>query len=206
MDSIRYYIALFIVASSPGVFLFWFSVHGLVQFWRRIGPRSTLGIHFALIAALAAVVFFVRDELLSIEFGTQPLLIVAAAILLAISAALRVAQSRRLKIKVLIGLPELAPKEHGQPLVTGGIYARIRHPRYLQMLIAYLGYAFLCNYLATYAVFLSSLLWAYFVARLEERELLDRYGDEYRQYCERVPRFLPHRRERAEPPGAPGDA
>jgi len=31
----------------------------------------------------------------------------------------------------------------------------------------------------------------YAVALLEERELLARFGDEYRTYCRRVPRFIP---------------
>jgi protein-S-isoprenylcysteine O-methyltransferase Ste14 len=28
------------------------------------------------------------------------------------------------------------------------------------------------------------------IVLLEERELLQRYGDEYRDYCEQVPRFF----------------
>ena len=191
MDSARYYIALLLVVSSPGVFLFWFSVHPFIGFWRKLGPVLTLMIHLSLMGVLAFGVFLIRKPVLSIEFGTKPLLVILAAALFVFAFVLRIRISKQLKTRVLTGLPELAPEKYDNRLVTEGIYGRIRHPRYIQLALAFFAYALLGNYLAVYVVFAVSLLWVLMVARVEEKELLERFGDEYRRYCERVPRFVP---------------
>jgi len=90
-----------------------------------------------------------------------------------------------------LGVPELAPDQHGIPLITGGIYSRIRHPRYVQFFLAVTGYALFCNYLALYLFLPVLAATMYWLVRIEERELHDRYGAEYDAYCSRVPRFIP---------------
>jgi protein-S-isoprenylcysteine O-methyltransferase Ste14 len=190
MDSFRYYVALFVVASAPGVFLFWFSIHPFVQFWRRVGPRLTLTIHCALIALLAAGVFLARDSVLAVEYGANPVLVGLAAVLLVVALVIRVHIHRVFGNRLLVGLPELG-EESDSRLVTTGIYSRIRHPRYLQMLLLYLMCALFSNYLATYFVLVASFLWVGLLIPVEEKELRARFGEEYVRYAERVPRFLP---------------
>ena len=191
MDSVRYYIALFLVAVMPGVFLYWFSVHPWVRFWRKVGPYLTTGIHVGLIVVLAAGVILIREPLLSVEFGTNLGLILLAVPVYLLAAVVRFQQSRRLGSRILLGFPELAPATYGSKLVTEGIYSRLRHPRYVQILLALLAYALFCNYLAVYVVLLAGLVWIVLVARVEEKELRDRFGAEYESYCARVPRFVP---------------
>jgi protein-S-isoprenylcysteine O-methyltransferase Ste14 len=192
MDAARYYVALFIVAFSPGVFLYWFSIHPFIGFWRRLGPKLTLAIHYLLMLALAAGVFLIRKPVLSIEFGTQPVLIAAAAAILVFASVLRVQISKQLRTKTLMGLPELAPSNYENRLLTKGIYSRVRHPRYVELLLAFLAYALFANYLAMYVVVLLGVVWAFLVVRVEEKELRERFGEEYERYCQRVPRFLPN--------------
>jgi protein-S-isoprenylcysteine O-methyltransferase Ste14 len=191
MDAARYYVALFIVAFSPGVFLFWFSIHPLVGLWRKVGAGWTLLIHYALLLGLAAMVFLLREPLLSIEFGTEPLLVASAVLLLVLAGVLRARINKQLGNKTLMGLPELDPEKYGRRLVTPGIYQRVRPPPYVQLLIAFLAYALFSNYLAVYVVLLLALVWLFLVVRVEEKELLDRFGEEYESYCRRVPRFIP---------------
>jgi protein-S-isoprenylcysteine O-methyltransferase Ste14 len=76
-------------------------------------------------------------------------------------------------------------------LATEGLYSRVRHPRYLQLLLALLGYALFANYLAAYVVTLLAFVWVRLVVPVEERELRERFGEEHTRYCERVPRFIP---------------
>jgi len=191
MDTVRYYVALFLVLSMPGVFLFWFSIHPFIRFWRRVGPRLTLAIHYGGAVLLAAAVFLIREPLLSVEFGTDPVLISLAVPIFAFAGVLRLRLSRQLRTKILIGIPELAPEKHQSKLLTEGIYSRLRHPRYVELLLAVLAYTLFCNYLAVYVIFLASIVWMFPVTWVEEKELRDRFGTEYESYCALVPRFVP---------------
>lgn len=197
MDSLRYYVALFTVASTPGICLYWFSIHPFVNFWRQVGPRLTVAIHMGLIVLLAVGVFFLREPILKVEYGTNPGLVGIAVVLFAFTIVLRIHIYRVFKNKLLAGLPELAPEVYQSHLVTTGIYARIRHPRYLQMVLFALVVALLANYLAVYVVVVISVPGVFLLVAVEEKELRARFGEEYLRYAERVPRFLPRRHRRA---------
>ena len=77
--------------------------------------------------------------------------------------------------------------------MTDGIYARVRHPRYVQIWLGLLGHALIVNYVSTYALVAIATAVILLVVRMEERELSARFGDAYRAYVARVPRFLPRR-------------
>ena len=66
---------------------------------------------------------------------------------------LRARLSQNLDLKTLMGWPELDPEGHPIQLMTDGLCAKIRHPRYAQITLTLLGYALVTNYLAVYAVF-----------------------------------------------------
>ena len=57
--------------------------------------------------------------------------------------------------------------------------------------IGTLAWALFVNYVGVYVLAILTLPGLYLVAVLEERELLERFGDEYARYRERVPRFVP---------------
>ncbi len=82
-------------------------------------------------------------------------------------------------------------------LVTDGVYARVRHPQYLGLLVLITG--FLVQWPTILTVPMAPILaWTYVrLARREEAELEERFGDEYRRYAERVPAFLPRQTTRA---------
>ena len=191
MDAFRYYLALLVVMGVPGALAFWFSIHPFVTFWRKAGVRQTYIVHVGLLVVVAASVFRLRKTLLASEFGTQPIL--AAVAVGAYSLAFAVALRRRkgLSKQQLIGLPELAPARTDSRLVTEGIYSRVRHPRYLELLLSLLGHALLTNYLAVY-VALGVCLTAFpVIIWMEEKELRRRFGKDYELYCARVPRLIP---------------
>jgi len=120
MNTFRHVLTLLMLMFMPGAVLFWFQVHPFVRFWRRIGLRRTLAINYTLLAAFATGVFLLRKTLLAVDFGTNPVLIAAAVLILAASIVLRRKISRHLRFKTLGGLPELAPESHPQPLLTEG--------------------------------------------------------------------------------------
>jgi protein-S-isoprenylcysteine O-methyltransferase Ste14 len=191
MNTARYWVALYLVAMVPGATLYRFSIHPLIRFWRRVGPRRTLAIHLAATLLLAAAIFMLRRPLLAVEFGTNPMLIAVAIPLFALSIAGRILLGRQLKNTTLLGVPELAAEPSARRLITEGVYSRVRHPRYLQMVVALLALALFTNYLATYVLVLLFVLALFPLTRIEERELRERFGAEYEAYCARVPRFIP---------------
>ena len=125
------------------------------------------------------------------EFGTSYTFIGLGLICLTLSGLMRYALQKHFTVKALLGLPEIAPDQYPRELITQGIYGRMRHPRYLQFLVALVGYALIANYLAAYLV---TALWfpgIYVIVLLEERELRAHFGAAYDEYCRKVPPFLP---------------
>jgi protein-S-isoprenylcysteine O-methyltransferase Ste14 len=135
--------------------------------------------------------FLVRKPVLAVEFGTRYPLIVLGVTCLAAATTIFLKLKKHLTLRIQVGLPELSPDQSPGKLLTEGIYARMRHPRYVELVLALLGYALITNYLATYALFALCLPGFYLVVLLEERELRERFGEEYEEYCRRVPRFVP---------------
>ncbi|MXY00515.1 MAG: isoprenylcysteine carboxylmethyltransferase family protein [Chloroflexi bacterium] len=88
-----------------------------------------------------------------------------------------------------------APMDAPRQLVTRGLYRYVRNPMYLAVLAIIAGWAVLFGSVAVaiYGVaifaFLSLSLRFY-----EEPRLARQFGDEYAEYCERVGRWLPRRR------------
>lgn len=191
MNSIRYFVALILVIGLPPLFLYWLLVHPLVHFWRAKGVTVTYGVILTIIAAGLLALFSMRRYLLAAEFGTSYPLVVLGVLCLVLSGMLRFSLQKHLTIKTLLGLPEIAPDRYPRKLLTEGLYSRLRHPRYVQFLIALLGYSLIANYLALYLVV---ALWApgiYVIVLLEERELREHFGQAYDDYCRKVPRFVP---------------
>ena len=191
MNAVRYYIALILVILLPPVLYFWLLIHPFVRFWRRLGPGWTYGIVCSIMTLGTGTLFRIRQSLLGVEFGTNYYLTGLGLLLLAASTWLGIQILHHISILTILGLPELAPDKRLQQLITSGIYATIRHPRYVQICLGFLGSALIANYLALYLIVTLWLPGIYIIALLEEKELRDRFGPAYDDYCHRVPRFVP---------------
>jgi len=74
--------------------------------------------------------------------------------------------------------------------VTRGLYRISRHPQQLMFFISFLG---ICIAIGSWlALFLQTISSLFLHARIlaEEKACLDRYGDSYRDYMKRVPRYF----------------
>jgi hypothetical protein len=91
---------------------------------------------------------------------------------------------------VQVGRLELSPRT--KRLVTSGPYRYTRNPMLFGACLLYLGLALALDSwaaLAYLALFMSVMLgW---VVRLEEKRLLEDFGDEYREYRRRTSAFVP---------------
>lgn len=89
------------------------------------------------------------------------------------------------------GLPEIRPGNGHQRLVTTGIRSRVRHPVYLAHLCEMLAWSVgtglaVCSLLTAFAIATGAVM-----IRMEDAELEERFGEEYRHYRECVPAVLP---------------
>jgi protein-S-isoprenylcysteine O-methyltransferase Ste14 len=89
------------------------------------------------------------------------------------------------------GLPEVLPHHEDQRLVTTGIRSRVRHPIYLAHLCEMLAWSLGTGLVVCYALTVFAVLTGTLMIRLEDRELAQRFGEEYRAYREKVPALLP---------------
>ena len=191
MDKARYVVGVLVVTCLPPGLVWWFLIHPFVDFWRRRGPRVTLAAMGVIGVAGVVGLAMLRDVLLMRDLGTNLVLVVIAACLLIASIAIAIQRRRHLTTRILVGLPELASDGSSGELLTEGIYARVRHPRYVEIAIGTLAYALFSNWLGALIVAVLSLPIIHLIVLLEERELVERFGAAYEEYRARVPRYLP---------------
>jgi len=70
-----------------------------------------------------------------------------------------------------------------------GLYAVVRHPQYLGYMLLATGLALESQHIASLLLAASSIASFWLLTIYEERDCINRFGPEYRQYKERVPRF-----------------
>ena len=111
----------------------------------------------------------------------------------AICAALVVAAAWPMARAIMRFRRSGTPVETWKPttvLAVRGIYKRTRNPIYQAFALFVLGLAFAFASDWMFLLFpLGALVIHFGVVRREERYLAARFGDDYRQYCARVPRY-----------------
>lgn len=76
-------------------------------------------------------------------------------------------------------------------LATGGLYGLVRHPQYTGIFIALFGQLIHWPTVLTLLLF-PVIVWVYVrLARREERQMIERFGETYEDYRRRVPAFFP---------------
>jgi protein-S-isoprenylcysteine O-methyltransferase Ste14 len=197
IDRVRYLLAVLSVIVLPSGLLFWLVIHPWARWWRTLGPIRTYVIVLPALIGLDVVLFPFRGSLIGADFGANALLIAIAAVLYGVVARLELQYWKHLSISTLIGVPELSRGEHGKAgLLQDGIYRIVRHPRYLSAGIGTIANALIVNYAGVYVLLLGLFPAGYVMMLLEERELVDRFGEPYRKYQRDVPRIIPARRAR----------
>lgn len=76
-------------------------------------------------------------------------------------------------------------------LATSGVYARIRHPQYVAFVLIMFGFLLQWPTLVTLAMFPVLVLVYARLARREEQDRVTEFGEEYLQYRQRTPAFIP---------------
>jgi len=77
-------------------------------------------------------------------------------------------------------------------LAITGLYARMRHPQYVAFVLIMFGFLLQWPTLITLVMFPVLVIVYKRLAKAEEHDMLAAFGDEYMQYRERTPAFLPN--------------
>ena len=85
-----------------------------------------------------------------------------------------------------------APIDAPKKLVARGLYRFVRNPMYLGVLIVVLGWVALYQTLGL-VIYIASVASCFhlFIVLYEEPHLRRQFGEDYAEYCGRVPRWLP---------------
>jgi protein-S-isoprenylcysteine O-methyltransferase Ste14 len=190
LQVVRYYMALLILFGVPAGLLMWLVIHPIHKLLRPVGLVWAYLIVAVPLTLLAGTILWSRDVILATDYGTNYLLMALSVAPFALAMAIYLGHRKYLTLPIQVGIPELTSSQKGI-LLTEGIYSRIHHPRYVESVLWILGYALFTNYLALYLVFLLTLPVMHTIVLLEEKELRERFGRDYEEYCLRVPRYIP---------------
>ena len=193
MSTARYVIAVLLVISLPPAIVWWYVIHPFVGFWRKIGKPITYTVMTVLFLGSVVGLFAVRDTLVLTDLGTSWIMVGVAAALIIPAIWLAILRAKYLSFGILAGVPELDADGSGGKLLNQGIYAVIRHPRYVEIALGSLAYAAFANYLGGYILALLTIPGIHAVVVIEEKELAERFGEEYEAYRASVPRYIPTR-------------
>ena len=196
IDRVRYFLGVFNLILLPPGLLFWFVIHPWARWWRRLGPIRTYLIVVPVSVAFGALLFRFRGRLLGSNLGMNWTLFSMALVLYGVMTWLELQYWRQLSIATLVGVPELSPAEQRKGrLLQDGIYRMVRHPRYLSAGVGVTANALFINYAGLYIFILLMVPLGGVMLAFEERELIDRFGGEYRKYQREVPRLIPRWRK-----------
>lgn len=176
------------------VFLFALNFAIKVQSWTVPVAKSRIGLLEIMVLIIAVpgfvvpIVWLATSHLAFADYYVQLLPLTAGGLCYALGLWLL----SRVAWKIgKFWSPTLQLKENHQ-LVTKGIYRRIRHPMYLSLLIFSTGNTLaLPNYIAGPAMLVAMLVVIAFRVGLEERMLLEEFGEEYEAYRKRSHRLIP---------------
>ena len=144
MDGARYWSGLTcVVVTFCGFGPYLLSLHTFLPLWRRLGKRVTILTHVGVFSALVWRVFYspgLRESIMNAFGGdlgspSRYACVVSCALAVA-STWLKLRWMRDMDIATATGMKgELDPGGEGGELLTTGVYAVVRHPRYAQIMV-----------------------------------------------------------------------
>jgi protein-S-isoprenylcysteine O-methyltransferase Ste14 len=170
--------------------LFWLMVHPRAHIWRqREGSpfRVLVPAWILMWVGVGTLTGPWRNlALYSTPWGWIP-----AVLLFAIGIYLYLRSGAHFSLAQLGGLPEVRPNHQDDRLVTTGIRAHVRHPVYLAHLCEMLAWSIATGLVVCWLLTAFAIATGAVMIRMEDAELEKRFGEEFRDYRNRVPAVLP---------------
>ena len=76
-------------------------------------------------------------------------------------------------------------------VIKTDIYGKIRHPMYFGFILLFLSFVILSFSLIALVIFVIIVIFYYYLCRYEEKILIDKLGEDYRDYMKKVPMLFP---------------
>ena len=189
MDEFRYILGVVLIIIMPVVITFWLVIHLGASHWRQKRPLQAYSVAGAFIAVVTALTIIFMDNILGKDMGLNWILFIPGAAIYLISWALWRPVKKHLSFKVFAGMPEITNEP--VPLIRDGPFGLVRHPRYLMVSIGIAGWCLMSNYAGVYLMGVASIIGLLLIIKLEERDLVVRFGEDYRNYQKEVPALVP---------------
>lgn len=187
------WLACCIYATIPS---FWLVIHPKAEGWRdrhrqrRPVYKILIPLWMGMWVALFAVTYAWRGTLL---YRTRYSWLVGICFF-AVGVFLYLRARHGFSPLQLSGHHELEPERHQQRLVITGIRQYVRHPIYLGHLLEMFGWSIGTGLLVCWALTAFAMATGAVMIRMEEKELIERFGGDYREYQKHVPAIIPRSR------------
>lgn len=181
------WLACVVYATIPS---FWLVIHPRADYWRR-RKRSPYRVLIPLWIVMWIMAGAVTARWRDLSLYRTAWAWLPGALLFAAGAWIYRRSGAGFSAAQLGGLPELIPGNSEHRLVTSGIRAQVRHPVYLGHLCEMLAWSVGSSLAVCYGLTAFAAVTGAIMIRLEDRELEERFGEEYREYQRRVPAVVP---------------
>jgi protein-S-isoprenylcysteine O-methyltransferase Ste14 len=181
------WIVCMVYATIPS---FWLVIHPRAEHWRS-RARSPYRLLLPMWMGMWVVCGLASSPWRHLRLHPTWWSSIPAAIVFAIGLWIYRRSGAGFSARQLGGLPEILDGHQEQRLVTSGIRSRVRHPIYLGHLCEMLAWSLGTGLAVCYALTALAVLTGALMIRLEDAELGQRFGREYREYRRRVPAILP---------------
>jgi protein-S-isoprenylcysteine O-methyltransferase Ste14 len=152
----------------------------------KIGDAGQFALACLFIAIWILDTFFLRYTTILNSYVPLSIRILFGAVFLVISGYLA-----KTGLSIVFG-----EKREKPCVIRKSVFSIVRHPIYLGEILFYFGLLIMSISLASAVVLLAAILFLRFISRYEEKLLLERFGEDYRDYMHDVPMLIPHLRKR----------
>lgn len=186
-------LALMMVMMWPLVVMFLIELHFAIDFWRRLGVWTYL-VLFIEWLPVGFAIYFLRDVILYYQFVPGVPFLIVGVVAIALGIALHSWTIKLLGVKATVGYTEIKPdsQSENQGLITSGPFSVVRHPSYWAHTAIIAGIFLITGVISVGIVAIIDLAITNFITtKIEDRELLERFGNQFAEYKKKVPRFFP---------------
>ncbi len=180
----KFFISLCTLIFWPIIPIFWIITHSNKNFVKKL-RLFIYPLSFIVYLPSALLIYKYKDFILSISLPMPGSLNLLGFILFAFGIILHIWTFKLLGFYGITGKYEILKEKHR--LIQNGPFALIRHPTYLAHTLIFMGLFIFTGFLALLILtLLDFLIVSIIIIPLEEKELLERFGEEYRMYIQKV--------------------